>query len=68
MNRKSLLELKQLLQDPHIHKQVYDKFPVSKAEKKCPVEKSDMAKLRFNFAKKLVEGQSREKVEYGNKP
>jgi hypothetical protein len=49
------MNLKALLQDPVIGKKVYDKFPVSKAEKRCDIEKATMDNLRLNYAKKLYD-------------
>jgi hypothetical protein len=46
-----------------IEKQVYEKFPISKAEMKCSVEKGIMNQLRYNFRKKLME-EGKEKKEY----
>lgn len=46
-----------------IRKQVYEKFPVSKAEKKCADEKRTMDDLRSNFRKKLI-AESKEKREF----
>lgn len=40
---------------PDIEKMVYEKFPVTKAEKKCYTEKSIMDALRFAMAKKIYE-------------
>lgn len=55
----------QLLNIPEIRKRVYDKFPVSKAEKTCENEKREMNNLRVNFAKKLYDQMPKEKKEYG---
>jgi hypothetical protein len=46
-----------------IEKRVYEKFPISKAEMKCSVEKGIMNQLRYNFRKKLME-EEKEKKEY----
>jgi hypothetical protein len=46
-----------------IEKRVMEKFPISKAEMKCSVEKGIMNQLRYNFRKKLMEEQQ-EKKEY----
>jgi hypothetical protein len=46
-----------------IEKRVYEKFPISKAEMKCSVEKGIMNQLRYNFRKKLME-EGKEKKEY----
>lgn len=54
-----------LLNHPVVGKMVYDKYPVSKAEKKCPIEKADMDRLRIGMAKKLYEELPKEKMEYG---
>lgn len=40
---------------PEIEKMVYDKFPVSKAEKKCPIEKATMEGLRWREAQRLYD-------------
>jgi hypothetical protein len=40
-----------------------EKFPISKAEMKCSVERGIMNQLRYNFRKKLMEEQQ-EKKEY----
>lgn len=59
------MNAKQILAIPEIKKQVYDKFPISKAERKCDNEKSTMDQLRINMAKKLFhDGVGKEKVEY----
>lgn len=58
---KALIKL--LTDHPHIAKQVYEKFPVSKAERKCKNEKATMDQLRASHAKKLIE-QNPEKVQY----
>jgi hypothetical protein len=46
-----------------IEKRVYEKFPISKAEMKCSVERGIMNQLRYNFRKKLME-EEKEKKEY----
>lgn len=46
-----------------VEKMVYEKFPISKAEIKCSVERGIMNQLRYNFRKKLMEEQ-KEKKEY----
>jgi hypothetical protein len=46
-----------------IEKMVMEKFPISKAEMKCSVEKGIMNQLRYNFRKKLME-EGKEKKEY----
>jgi hypothetical protein len=46
-----------------IEKRVMEKFPISKAEMKCSVEKGIMNQLRYNFRKKLME-EGKEKKEY----
>lgn len=43
-------------------KLVYEKFPISKAEKTCDTEKREMDKLRNAYRKKLME-QGKEKRE-----
>lgn len=52
---------------PEIAKQVYEKYPVSKAERKCMNEKSIMDDLRLRFAKRLIvdDKELKEKREYG---
>lgn len=52
---RRLTSIKVYSERPDIEKAVYDKFPVSKAEKKCTTEKAIMEALRFEMAKKLYE-------------
>ena len=46
-----------------IEKLVMEKYPISKAEMKCSVEKGIMNQLRYNLRKKLMEERT-EKKEY----
>lgn len=51
------------IREAHIRKMVYEKYPVSKAEMRCSVERGIMNQLRYNYRKKLME-QEKEKKEY----
>lgn len=57
------MTLPQILNRPEIAKQVYEKYPVSKAEFECATEKNMMDRLRWIYGKKLID-QEREKPEY----
>ena len=46
-----------------IEKLVMAKYPISKAEMKCSVEKGNMNQLRYNLRKKVMEERT-EKKEY----
>lgn len=50
MTEKRIYKLK-----PEIEKKVYEKFPISKAEKKCKIEKANMEGLRWRLAQRLFE-------------
>jgi hypothetical protein len=47
-----------------IEKRVMQKFPISKAEIKCSVERGIMNQLRVNYRKKLEVEMRSEKQEY----
>lgn len=46
--------------EKEIEKQVYEKYPVSKAERRCQNEKMIMDRLRNVFRKKLIEGREKQ--------
>lgn len=46
-----------------IEKAVYEKFPYSKAERKCATEKRTMDRLRENMRKKLIEQNKKHETE-----
>lgn len=48
---------------PEIAKAVYDQYPVSKAEKKCPVEKAMMDRVRWHMAKRMYYNQGKKEYE-----
>lgn len=58
------MKAKYILRIPEISKRVYDKFPITKGEKECTVEKATMDKLRANLAKKLYDEMPKEKLEF----
>lgn len=49
---------------PEIKKMVYDKFPVSKAEKTCKIEKNTMDNLRWREALRLFEEIGKENIQF----
>lgn len=58
MTEKRIYKLK-----PEIEKLVYEKFPISKAEKKCKREKATMEGLRWRYAKRLFEEIGKPEIE-----
>lgn len=56
MNHRDTKNLKTMLKDPKIHKRVYDKFPISKDERRgCATEKALRNAARHDFAKKVYD-------------
>jgi len=49
---------------PEIKKKVYDKFPVSKAEKTCKIEKATMDGLRWREAQRLFEEIGKTEIQF----
>lgn len=53
-----------LAERPEVSKLVYEKYPGTKLEKTCAVEKNRMDGLRLQMAKRLL-SLAKEKKEYG---
>lgn len=49
---------------PEIEKMVYEKFPVSKAEKKCKIEKATMEGLRWREALRLFSEIGKQQIQF----
>lgn len=59
------MKVKHILAIPEIHKRVYEKYPISKDERKgCVTEKAFRDKMREEMAKKLYEEMPKEKMEF----
>lgn len=58
------MNLDELLADPVIAKRVYEKYPAKKKEKSCAAEKARLDGLRVELAKRIINGEGKEKMEY----
>lgn len=48
----------------HLMKMVYEKYPISKGEMKCAIEKRIMNRLRDAYLKKCLDEQKRAKEDW----
>lgn len=56
---------KMMATNPEVAKLVMEKYPRSKMERRgCETERAFRDMMRWEYAKKIIEGNQREKVEY----